>query len=125
MVESTLRQVEPVSPSKQESPIKVVRSIRLNWEAILLSLPAFMLIVTLFAYPLLYGINLSLQSNDTNDKSGSLTLANYATIFSDPTQIESIWQTFEVAVPVTLFSILISIPLAYYMRRGIRFERPI
>ncbi len=31
--------------------------------------------------------------------------------------------TFQVSLPVTIFSVLVSIPLAYYMRRGVRFER--
>ena len=52
-----------------------------------------------------------------------MSLTNYIQFFTDPDQVATIWITFQVALPVTLFSVLISIPLAYYMRRGIRFER--
>ncbi len=93
---------------------------KLDSSAILLSLPAVIIVLGLFFYPLLFGLNLSLHQTEN---SPSWSLANYTQFFSDPTQVSTIWITFQVALPVTLFSVLVSIPLAYYMRRGIRFER--
>ncbi|MBV9258738.1 MAG: sugar ABC transporter permease, partial [Ktedonobacteraceae bacterium] len=93
---------------------------KLDSNAILLSLPAVIVVLGLFFYPLLFGLNISFHQTE-NAPSWSLT--NYTQFFSNPDLVATIWTTFKVALPVTLFSVLVSIPLAYYMRRGIRFER--
>jgi putative spermidine/putrescine transport system permease protein len=95
--------------------------IRIRWEIVLLSLPALILVVGLFLLPFIFGIDLSLRSGARGE--GPQTLANYQNFFNDPSQVDTIWMTFQVALPVSLFSVAVSVPLAYYMRRGIRFER--
>ncbi len=90
-------------------------------ETLLLLLPAMVIILGLFIYPFLYGFDLSLHSDATGK--GDRTFGNYQMFFGDSSQIETILITFEIALPVTLFSVALSIPLAYYMRRGIRLER--
>ncbi|MBX3061692.1 MAG: ABC transporter permease subunit [Anaerolineae bacterium] len=95
----------------------------INWETVLLTAPALIFVVAIFILPFLYGLNLSLHTGVRAE--GDLTFSNYAEFFNDPTRVDAIGITFQVALPVTIFSVLISIPLAYYMRRGIRFERPI
>src|SRR5260221_4088938 len=94
---------------------------RISWEVILLALPALALVIGVFVVPFLFGLNLTLHSGARGE--GDFTLDNYVNFFSDPDQVQSIWITFQVALPVTIFTIAISIPLAYYMRRGIKFER--
>ncbi|HZR43202.1 MAG TPA: ABC transporter permease subunit, partial [Ktedonobacteraceae bacterium] len=74
----------------------------------------------LFFYPLIFGFALSLHKTEG---SADWSLTNYIQFFSDPDQVRTIWITFQVALPVTIFSVALSIPLAYFMRRGIRFER--
>jgi putative spermidine/putrescine transport system permease protein len=96
------------------------RRIHLDYRAILLSLPAVLVVVGLFIYPLLFGIDLSLRATE---QASSWSLTNYIQFFSDPYQSGTIFTTFKVALPVTIFSVALSIPLAYFMRRGIRFER--
>ncbi|WP_201368798.1 ABC transporter permease [Ktedonobacter robiniae] len=91
-----------------------------NSSAVLLSLPAIMLVLVLFFYPLLFGLDISLRSSE---QAPSWSLTNYFQFFSNSDLVATIWTTFRVALPVTLFSVLVSIPLAYYMRRGIKFER--
>ncbi|GHO65251.1 ABC transporter permease [Ktedonobacter sp. SOSP1-52] len=86
----------------------------------MLSLPAIMLVLVLFFYPLLFGLDISLRSSE---QASSWSLTNYFQFFSNSDLVATIWTTFRVALPVTLFSVLVSIPLAYYMRRGIKFER--
>ncbi len=99
---------------------KGTKRFKLDSKAILLSLPAVIIVLGLFFYPLLFGLNLSFHQTED---APSWSLANYSQFFSDPAQVKTIWITFQVALPVTLFSVLVSIPLAYYMRRGIKFER--
>ncbi|MEP7288868.1 MAG: ABC transporter permease subunit [Chloroflexota bacterium] len=96
---------------------------RINWGIVLLCLPALAFVVAMFVIPFLFGLNLSLHPGNSLDAVGDLSFANYLQFFNDPGQSDSVWITFQVALPVTVFSILISIPLAYYMRRGIRLER--
>jgi hypothetical protein len=43
--------------------------------------------------------------------------------FGDARQVDTIWTTFQVSLPATLFSVAVSVPLAYFVRRGIKFER--
>lgn len=100
-------------------PVKSGRRVRIAWSALLLSLPALVVVLALFVYPFIFGLNLSLQNLDGSGP----TLANYNTFFSDPSQIDTVRITFWVALPVTLFTLIVCIPLAYFMRQGIRFER--
>lgn len=94
--------------------------LRIDTRSILLSLPALLIVLGLFFYPLFFGLDISLRQTE-NAPTWSLT--NYIQFFSNPDQVATIWTTFRVALPVTLFSVAISIPLAYFMRRGIKFER--
>lgn len=98
-----------------------LRQFRLNSGAILLSLPAFLIVVALFIYPFLYGVILSFRGGYVGE--GGWTLANYHDFFGNSYLASTIGITFQVALPITLVSVGVSIPLAYYMRRGIRFER--
>ena len=92
---------------------------RVDRNALLLSLPAFLFVLLLFIFPFLFGFVVSLQ----NARGNGLTLANYLQFFGDSNQVSTILITLQVALPVTFFTVAVSIPLAYFMRRGIRFER--
>ena len=89
-----------------------------DWSVPLLALPAAAFLVALFIYPFLYGLDLSLRP----DGSG-LSLANYLAFFQDARQVQAILVTFQIALPVTIANVLIAVPLALYMRRGVRGER--
>lgn len=86
---------------------------------LLLSLPALLVVLLLFVYPFIFGFLVSVHSAD----GASWTLDNYLQFFRDSYQSGTIRITFQVALPVTFFSVAISIPLAYFMRHGIKFER--
>lgn len=93
--------------------------IKKNFISILLFLlPAFLYLVFLFVYPFLYGLTLSLT-----DESGNFTLGNFIRFFSDSWDFNTIWITLKIAIPATLLSVLLAIPLAYYMRHGIKGEK--
>lgn len=92
---------------------------RIAWSAILLSLPALLIVLVLFVYPFIFGFGLSLQNLDGSGP----TLVNYSSFFSDPAQIDTLRVTFVVALPVTFFTLVVCTPLAYFMRQGIKFER--
>jgi len=92
-----------------------------SWEIAWMSLPALVVVLALFIYPFIYGFDLSLHTDVLGR--GALSLTNYTDFFNDSSQVDTIRMTFEVALPVTLFTVLVSLPMAYAMRRGIRFER--
>ncbi len=109
-------------PTRVDGPDSRQRAprLRVDSRAILLSLPALVIVLGLFFYPLLFGLDISLRQTE---KAAGWSLVNYTQFFSDPDQIATIWTTFRVALPVTAFSVAVSVPLAYFMRRGIKFER--
>lgn len=83
-------------------------------------LPAFLYLVFLFIYPFLYGLTLSFT-----DEEGNFTLGNFIRFFTDSWDFNTIWITLKIAIPATLLSVLLAIPLAYYMRHGIKGEKVI
>ncbi|SEP62677.1 carbohydrate ABC transporter membrane protein 1, CUT1 family [Faunimonas pinastri] len=76
----------------------------------LLVLPAVIFVLALFVYPFLYGLVLSFQPKEGG------WLANYSKFFSDRFLYGTIMTTFRLAVPVTIFNIALSVPVAMRMR---------
>jgi putative spermidine/putrescine transport system permease protein len=87
---------------------------------LLLLVPALVFIVLLFVYPFGYGLQTSLTKAD-----GSFTLDNFARFFQSARELRTIWVTLGIALPVTFMAVGLAVPLAYYMRRGIRAEKAI
>lgn len=96
---------------------------RLRSPTLWLSLPAFAAVVVLFVYPFIYGVIVSLHGGYVGE--GPWTFNNYARLFNDPEVgfPSIVANTFLIAVPTTVISVLVSIPLAHYMRHGIKWER--
>jgi putative spermidine/putrescine transport system permease protein len=76
----------------------------------LLIVPALVFLLAVFVYPFLYGLWLSFVP-----KAGGW-LSNYAAFFSDPFQYNTIWTTLVLAVPCTVISLLIAVPVAFRVR---------
>jgi putative spermidine/putrescine transport system permease protein len=99
---------EPLSPTiltlRQKFAMRGIDGVTL------LTLPATLLIVLLFVYPFIYGLILSFQP-----KVGTW-MANYVAFFSDPYLYDTIAATLNIAVPVTLASLIIALPVAFRVR---------
>ena len=89
-----------------------------EWSVPLMAFPAAAFVLALFIYPFFYGLDLSLRPDGTG-----LSFANYLAFFQDPRQVQSILVTFQISLPVSIASVVLAIPLALYMRRGVRGER--
>jgi len=76
----------------------------------LLMVPALLLLVAVFVYPFLYGLWLSFSPKEGG------ALSNYAKFFNDPFQVNTIWTTLALALPVTIVSLLVSVPIAMRVR---------
>lgn len=76
----------------------------------LLVLPAVVFVVGLFVYPFVYGLLLSFTPKDGH------WLANYVTFFSDSYLYDTIATTLWVSLPVTIFNLVIAVPIAFRVR---------
>jgi putative spermidine/putrescine transport system permease protein len=86
-----------------------------GWDGVtVLVVPAAALGIILFAYPCVYGLILSFSP-----KTGGM-FASYATFFSDPFLYQTLFKTLWIAVPVTVFNLVISLPSAMCVRRAKR-----
>ena len=85
---------------------------------LLLLAPAVILLLALFAYPFLYGLQLSLRPQE-----GGGIFANYRMFFSDAYERGTIATTLKLALPATAINVLASIPIAYRMRRPFAGKR--
>ncbi|HXX36934.1 MAG TPA: ABC transporter permease subunit [bacterium] len=94
-----------------------------RWGPLLPIAPALLLVLALFVYPFLYGLNLSVHPLGALAKGGML--ANYAAFFGDPRERTSIWNTLRLAVPVTVLDLVLALPLAYRLRRPLPGQRVI
>lgn len=77
---------------------------------VLLLIPAVLAVALLFIYPFGYGVLLSLKPAE-----GSWT-ANYSRFFSEPRLYQTIGTTLLISLPVTVFNLLIALPMAYLLR---------
>lgn len=109
-------------PTQQPNRLAQIAA-QLNRPAVWLSAPAFVAVIVLFIYPFLYGVYISFHGGYVGEK--PWTLANYTSLLTDPSLGfgHILLNTFAISVPTTLISVIFSIPLAYYMRHGIRLER--
>jgi putative spermidine/putrescine transport system permease protein len=76
----------------------------------LLVLPAVLLMVLFFLYPFAYGLVLSFRPQTGN------WAANYVGFFADPYLYGTIATTLTLAVPVTVLSLVLAVPIAFRVR---------
>jgi putative spermidine/putrescine transport system permease protein len=100
--------------NSNEAPLRTYLA-RKGWDGVtLLVVPAAALGVILFAYPCVYGLILSFSP-----KTGGI-FASYATFFKDPFLYQTLFKTLWIALPVTLFNLVISLPSALCVRMAKR-----
>lgn len=76
----------------------------------LLALPAVVFVLALFIYPFLYGLFLSFTPKEGGP------LANYAKFFSDSFLYGTIATTLWLALPVTIATLVLAVPIAFRVR---------
>src|SRR3954454_14150228 len=113
----TVQQREPASATSGDSttkprPRKSDRSLRERRLGLMLSAPAFVVMVLVTAYPLIYAVVLSLYSYRLTDPSGKefVGLANYATVLTDPVW----WTDFSTTLLITLVSVAVELVLGFF-----------
>ncbi len=94
---------------------------RKGWtvETMALLLPAVLFLMLVFVYPFVYALRLSLSLKGSN----ALTLENYSRFFTNAVEMETVWNTIKISLPVTILTIVLAIPIAYYMRKGVKHEK--
>jgi putative spermidine/putrescine transport system permease protein len=92
--------------------------------SLLMLVPALVFAIALFVYPFTYGIGLSFQPPvATQEQWGAGAWSNYVAFFRDPFIFDSIWLTMRLALPVALFNVLASIPVAFKLRHRFRGKK--
>ena len=92
--------------------------------SLLMLLPALIFAIALFVYPFSYGIGLTFQpSAAIQAQWGTSVFANYIAFFRDPFLFDSIWLTMRLALPVALFNVLASVPVAFKLRHKFRGKK--
>lgn len=104
--------------AREKPSIKHLLAERGVDRTLLLLVPGVLFVVVLFAYPVLYGLQLSFQPAE-----GGSPFANYTRFFSDPYLADTIWTTLWLAIPAALINVLASIPIAYRLRGRFRGKR--
>lgn len=87
---------------------------------LLLAIPAFVAMLIFFIYPSMYGTFLSFHPMDHSGFFG-----NYRSFFGDPYMRATIWNTFRIALPVSILNVFAAVPLAVRLRGRIRGKRTI
>lgn len=88
--------------------------------------PGILFALVFFIYPFAYGLGLTVQpSARTAEQWGGGVFANYVAFFSDPFILDSVWITMRLALPVALFNVLVSVPIAFKLRGRFRGKRTI
>ncbi len=77
----------------------------------LMIIPALLFVIGVFIYPFIYGLLLSFSPLD-----GDGALANYRKFFSDPYLYKTIGATLWLAIPVTILSVVMAVPIALRVR---------
>lgn len=91
---------------------------------LLMLVPAIVFTLALFVYPFSYGIGLTFQPTPAiQEQWGGGVLANYRAFFGDAFLFDSIWITMRLALPVALFNVLVSIPVAFKLRHRFRGKK--
>lgn len=89
-----------------------------------LLVPGILFALILFVYPFVYGMGLTVQpSSRIAAKWGDGVFANYIAFFNDPFIFDSVWITLKLAIPVALFNVLVSVPIAFKLRGKFRGKR--
>lgn len=98
--------------------VAVGRVWRVRWfpRTVWLAVPAAVVMVAFFVYPLCYGVGLSFQAPGG-------VFAAYRDFLGDGYQRNSIWITLELSLPTALISVVAAVPLAYRMRGPFRGKR--
>lgn len=85
---------------------------------LLMAVPAVLVVLVLFVYPFVFGIQLSLTPQKFTNP-----LDNYRAFFSDPYYSSSLVNTLAIAVPATFVNVVAAVPIAVRMRRAFRGRR--
>jgi putative spermidine/putrescine transport system permease protein len=89
-----------------------------------LLLPGILFALVLFVYPFVYGMGLTVQpSARIAEQWGNGIFANYIAFFNDPFIFDSVWITLKLAIPVALFNVIVSVPIAFQLRGTFRGKR--
>lgn len=90
----------------------ILEELRQEWLRTLIMVVAVAIVGWLVLYPLGILFNLGLRTRD-----GTLSLANYVEVFSEPGLINALLNSLTISLATTFFSLLIALPMAWAVAR--------
>jgi len=94
-------------------------SRRFGFHPGLLVIPAILLLLVVYVFPLYQLLRLSVSEGGPGNLSGEgFTFANYVDFFRDPTSLRVMWRSIWVALVTTLIAVVIAFPYATSMTRS-------
>jgi len=124
MSSSTVTEAKPTSPPKSTASLRHRLAERGVDASLLMLVPALVFALALFVYPFSYGIGLTFQPSPAIQQAwGGGVFANYVAFFKDSFTFDSVWLTMRLALPVAIFNVLASIPVAFKLRQRFRGKK--
>lgn len=108
---------------------KTLKSARTGWEAYWFILPAFIYMLIVLGYPLVYNLYLSFRNVDVKNltKGGDIFvgLQNYKNLFADPTFRLVLKNTFVFTIACLVFQFTIGFALALFFNQKFKLAGPV
>jgi putative spermidine/putrescine transport system permease protein len=124
MSSSTVTETSSTSPPKSTASVRHRLAERGVDTSLLMLVPALVFALALFVYPFSYGIGLTFQPSPAVQQAwGGGVFANYVAFFKDSFTFDSVWLTMRLALPVAIFNVLASIPVAFKLRQRFRGKK--
>ncbi len=99
----------------QDRPIVALRFDREAGQGLWLISPTFIYVLVMLAAPLLMVITFSFWTQDYLTIDTSLTLNNYREAWGTPIYQVLMWRSLKISVIVTVVTVLLAFPIAYYL----------
>jgi putative spermidine/putrescine transport system permease protein len=124
MSSSTVTEANSTSPPRSTASLRHRLAERGVDTSLLMLVPALVFALALFVYPFSYGIGLTFQPSPAIQEAwGGGMFANYVAFFKDSFTFDSVWLTMRLALPVAIFNVLASIPVAFKLRQRFRGKK--
>lgn len=105
--------VSSMGAAAKPAPASPARPIRVRWDLVALIAPLALLTLAIFDLPLLNTAYWSVSDSET----GALTAQHFRDFAESSAYIRIIWRTLVIALEVTLLTILLGYPLAYWITK--------
>lgn len=103
------------SPGEYNSVYMTLRNLPGVAKGTLLALPPFVYLSLFFLVPMATILNFSVRTQENFQITSTFTLDNFVYVFTTGTFANALWYSVQTALLTTLFTLLLGLPVAYYI----------